>query len=260
MRSTLQSCLELLNRQHDRLNSAYKEILEIRIRITEILASCQSEVAMGSEDAWDSTAHLQVILGDEPHTVAPVVFNERDVISVSSSPLDHSLFPQSLAFHGQLSDQDYGPFSRGSDEVTSILPEGADPPVDQLFQGKLAIFTACFESLPCADTVISVSHDELEQPFQSFVPQQDTCPEGQTLTGSSARRHQQLRLPIVQGGQEKVKCTWPGCSRDINKDNHTRHVNETHLRKVKAFCTYCGRAFPRTYLNRQHELTCPGRH
>ncbi|OAX34268.1 hypothetical protein K503DRAFT_774724, partial [Rhizopogon vinicolor AM-OR11-026] len=81
------------------------------------------------------------------------------------------------------------------------------------------------------------------------------CAEEQIVCDPSTSRHQ---VPIAQGGQEKVKCAWPGCSRFMTKDSFTRHVNETHLRKVKAVCARCERGFPRTYMKTNHELTCRG--
>ncbi|OAX35701.1 hypothetical protein K503DRAFT_773188 [Rhizopogon vinicolor AM-OR11-026] len=56
----------------------------------------------------------------------------------------------------------------------------------------------------------------------------------------------------MQGVLKKVRCMWPGCSRVINEDNHARHVDETHLRKVRDVCTDCGRAFQRMYMKKNH--------
>ncbi|KAJ8593872.1 hypothetical protein M405DRAFT_810100 [Rhizopogon salebrosus TDB-379] len=59
--------------------------------------------------------------------------------------------------------------------------------------------------------------------------QYGTCSEGQTLSGTSTSFHQELREPVVQCDQEKVKCTWSGCSSVVMKNGYTRHVNETHV-------------------------------
>ncbi|KAJ8587744.1 hypothetical protein M405DRAFT_821047, partial [Rhizopogon salebrosus TDB-379] len=93
------------------------------------------------------------------------------------------------------------------------------------------------------------------QPFDFYPsePQHGTCP--QTTSGSSIS-HQESHVPVAQGDQESVKCTWSGCSRVVKKGSYTRHVNETHLRKAKAVCARCGRVFLRTYTRNNHELTC----
>ncbi|OAX35705.1 hypothetical protein K503DRAFT_773192 [Rhizopogon vinicolor AM-OR11-026] len=105
-------------------------------------------------------------------------------------------------------------------------------------------------------TPVSAGYELGTQQFQ-FTPEYSTS-EGQTFSHSSASRHQELRVPVVQGGQEKVRCTWPGCLRIVNEDNHARHVDETHLGKVRDVCTSCGRVFPRMYTKRNH--ICHGPH
>jgi hypothetical protein len=95
------------------------------------------------------------------------------------------------------------------------------------------------------------SHSVVTQPF-SFVPEMGTSSEAQPLSDFSASRHDQLRLPIVQGGEEKVRCTWLGCSSVVKRDSHARHVNECHLRKVRDVCTGCGRGFARLYMKKNH--------
>ncbi|KAG1884612.1 hypothetical protein F4604DRAFT_1919057 [Suillus subluteus] len=112
---------------------------------------------------------------------------------------------------------------------------------------------ASFQSqdlLPC-DTSSLVSHELGAQPL---LTQNGTYPEGQILPGCSARRDQvqQLPLPIVQSSQHKVKCTWHGCSTSVKKGNLTCHVNETHWRKIKAFCADCGKGFTRPYMKKNH--------
>ncbi|KAG2112746.1 hypothetical protein BD769DRAFT_1391865 [Suillus cothurnatus] len=71
---------------------------------------------------------------------------------------------------------------------------------------------------------------------QPFLPQHHTYSEG-------------------KGSQDRVKCIWPGCSKFVRKENHTRHVNETHLRKIKTLCTGCGKEFTRSYMKKDH--ICP---
>ncbi|KAJ8594769.1 hypothetical protein M405DRAFT_808420 [Rhizopogon salebrosus TDB-379] len=95
------------------------------------------------------------------------------------------------------------------------------------------------------------------QPFNFYpsTPQHGTYSEWQTLSDSSAS-YQESHIPVAQGDQEKVKCTWSGCLRVVKKNSYTRHVDEIHLRKVKALCARCGRAFPRMYMKKNHELTC----
>ncbi|KAJ8581052.1 hypothetical protein M405DRAFT_643389 [Rhizopogon salebrosus TDB-379] len=63
-RSTLQSFLQFLDRHyyHDGVNSAYKEI--IRVCITAMLTSCQSEAAMMDENTRNSSTDIQGILGE----------------------------------------------------------------------------------------------------------------------------------------------------------------------------------------------------
>ncbi|KAG2743320.1 hypothetical protein P692DRAFT_201794953 [Suillus brevipes Sb2] len=78
--------------------------------------------------------------------------------------------------------------------------------------------------------------------------------EGETLPGSSSRLDQQLLHPIEEGTRKKVQCTWPGCSKLVKKESRTRHVNETHLRKVKTVCASCGKGFTRSYMKKYH--TC----
>ncbi|KAJ8581053.1 hypothetical protein M405DRAFT_643392 [Rhizopogon salebrosus TDB-379] len=101
---------------------------------------------------------------------------------------------------------------------------------------------------------LSISHVSRSVSTQlfSFVPEMGTSSEAQALCDSSAGRHHQLRLPIVQGGEEKVRCSWLGCSSVVKRDGHARHVNECHLGKVRDVCTGCGRGFARLYQKRNH--------
>ncbi|KAG2126519.1 hypothetical protein DEU56DRAFT_959513 [Suillus clintonianus] len=221
-RSTLQSCLECLDRHNDRLNIVYKEIIEIRTLITELLAGVQSEVTVTESGTLDDSAYLRAIVGDDPKTIAPFALDELDDIS--------PLLP--LALHGQFSDQGYGPLESVGD-MGSLL-EDADPPFSQCSQDR--------------DTAGFISH---KLGAKSFLHQHDMYPEGQTLSGSSSTHDQRFPPPIVQISH-KVKCTWPGCTRFLKKDGLTRHVNETHRRKVKAVCAVCGKKFTRPYLKRNH--------
>ncbi|KAG1851339.1 hypothetical protein DFJ58DRAFT_728999 [Suillus subalutaceus] len=148
--------------------------------------------------------------------------NDLDTISPSSAP-----------------PQEYGPLSQDS---VGIVNATTDPPVEQL----------------SPDLMFAGSGSHVVPPFQSSVNGHVT--EKQPTSGSSAKRYPHLCLPIMLGGQKKVKCTWPGCSSILKKDSHTRHVDNIHLRKVKAICSRCGRGFTRTYAKTKHKLTCPGAH
>ncbi|KAG1719588.1 uncharacterized protein EDB91DRAFT_1288260 [Suillus paluster] len=90
MRSTLQSCLECLDGHNDRMVGLYREILEIRTRITELLARCPSEVTVGDPGAGNSTVDLQAILDDEPQTVVPDTLDEPNAIMLLSTLPDFS--------------------------------------------------------------------------------------------------------------------------------------------------------------------------
>lgn len=237
-RSTLQSFLEFLDQHchNDGVNSTYKEI--IRICIVGMLANYQSEASGYS---------------DEPQTIAPNGLDELNAVHRSSATIS---LPQSLAFQHlqrQLLGQDYRRLSQAS--VTN-MPE-AEPLFRQLPPGVLYLFLACFPSnayhMQRLDQLLfhtsgPFSYEPDTKSSQPFVPEN----EAQTFSDSFDSRHQQLRLPVMQGGQEKVRCTWLGCSRVIKKDNHARHVEEIHLRKVKAVCNDCGREFSRMYMKKNH--------
>ncbi|KAG1728717.1 uncharacterized protein EDB91DRAFT_1313361 [Suillus paluster] len=215
--STLHSCLESLVRLHDRIDCVRNEMLELQARIAE-LTSCQSGVAVGDSGVCNDSANMQIIFDDEPQTIA---LDQLNAVSPLSTLLDLFLLSQP-ALHGQFMEQEYGPL--GSVGVTGSLSEHANPPVGQLPQ----------------DMVLHGISSSVggEQPF---LPQHDTYSEGQTLFDSS-----EPLLPNAQGSQDKVKCTWPGCSRFVKKENRTRHVNEMHRRKVKAVCAGCGKGFAPT--------------
>ncbi|KAG1749445.1 hypothetical protein EDB19DRAFT_1904546 [Suillus lakei] len=186
----------------------------------------------------DNSDYPKAIVDDEPQTITPSALDELNAVSPLLTPLELPILPELLAFRGQLSDQYYRPLE--SARVMGPLPEDVDPPFGQLPQDLLR------------GTSSSMSYELSVQPF---LHQHGTYSEGRTLSGSSARRDQSLPSPIVQCSQDKVKCTWPGCSKFVKKDNRTRHVNETHLRKVKAVCAGCGKRFTRPYLRRDH--ICP---
>ncbi|OJA18448.1 hypothetical protein AZE42_05808 [Rhizopogon vesiculosus] len=232
--STSQALLECLDRHshHGRLNSAYEGI--IRICLAEILANRRSEATMLNEGPCKyHNTDLQTTSGVKPQT--PIALDEA--MSLSSTDFSIPLLPSTL---WQSQSQEYGHLSQESVGITST------PALGQLFPDFSSFSTSG-----------SASYELGAQPFHSSEPQHGTRAE-QIVYGPSTSRHQEPRAPIAQGSQKKVKCSWPGCSRFMTKDSFTRHVNETHLRKVKAVCARCEREFPRTYMKRNHELTCRG--
>ncbi|KAG2153155.1 hypothetical protein DEU56DRAFT_773390 [Suillus clintonianus] len=123
MKPALHSCLELLDQLCHRLNNTYKETLEIRARITEILA-------MGNTGALDS--NVDPIFGDKSPTIAPVALNELGAIPLWSTPPNLALLSQPPVFqnsHGHPSDQGYEFLTQASVGVISTLPEYPDPAV-----------------------------------------------------------------------------------------------------------------------------------
>jgi hypothetical protein len=130
LRSTAQAFLDCLDRHdhHDRLNTAIEGIT--RMCLAEILANCQPEAAMWNEGPWKyGNIDLQVVSGIKPQT--PVALNH--VPSTNFTPMSQSSTFQHL--QGQLPGQEYGLLSQESVRVTSILPEGTDPP---LFPGRIS--------------------------------------------------------------------------------------------------------------------------
>jgi hypothetical protein len=123
-KSTLQSFLQFLDRHyhHHGVNSAYKEI--IRVCITEMLASCQSEAAMMDENTRDSSTDLQVILGE---SLRPS-YQYNELNAVRPPAFQH--------LEGQLSNQAYDPLSQ---ESVNTLPEWADLPFRQSSPGWFVI-------------------------------------------------------------------------------------------------------------------------
>ncbi|KAG1737852.1 uncharacterized protein EDB91DRAFT_471420 [Suillus paluster] len=248
LRLSLQPLLEGLDRHCERLNSAYQEIQYIRTRIAEILASRQSEDAR-NVGAWDSSLNLQAVFGDERHAIAPVALNECDVLPVlSTAPnLSVATHPFRLLQGQRSTDQKYGPLSQESVGSTSTLPGTVDHSIAQISPDPLL-----------SGNSGSVNYQLGAQSFHNFVSQDDTCPKWQTLSGQSTRRYQQLCFPVVQDGEEKAKCTWPGCASVVKKDNYTRHMKEIHLRQSRTVCASCGKDFQRPYMKKKH--ICSGRH
>jgi hypothetical protein len=133
LRSTAQAFLECLDR-HDhrgRLNTAIEGIT--RMCLAEILTNCQPEVAMRNEGPWkDGNIDLQVISGIKPQT--PIALNH--VPSTKFTPIPQSSSLQHL--QGQLLGQEYDLLSQEVVGFTGILPEGTDPPLDQVFPGRIS--------------------------------------------------------------------------------------------------------------------------
>ncbi|KAG2126518.1 hypothetical protein DEU56DRAFT_822267 [Suillus clintonianus] len=220
IRSSLKSCLECLDRHNDKIIRVYREIIDIRTRITAL---------------------LREIVVDEPQAIVAVVLDRFNaMLPLLSTPLDLLPLPQPPALHGRLSDEECGP-SESAGGI-GLLPEATYPPAHY----------NCSPDLLLCGTSGFVSQELGAQPF---LPHHGTYSEGQTLSGPSSRRDQLFPLPIAQGSQDQVKCTWPGCLRFVKKDSRTRHVNETHLRKVKAVCASCGKGFARLYMKKDH--ICP---
>jgi uncharacterized C2H2 Zn-finger protein len=273
LRTTSQAFLECLDRlnHHDRLYSTCKEI--INTCLAAILAkNCQSEVAMWDESSWRyGNIDLQKISMVESQT--PDTLDE----AVHLPSTDFSLMPQPSALQGiycQLRGQGHGLLSQESIGVAGTPAEGTDLSLDQLFPGMVSYIRGLpFTYHVRLDILLSgtsgcVSDKLGVQPFHPPPPQHGVCSEGRSLYGSSTSQRQELHASVAPGelsyeftdsSQEKVKCTWPRCSRVIRKDNYTRHVNETHLKRVDAVCAHCERTFSRKYTKKKHEFTCHSR-
>ncbi|KAG2112742.1 hypothetical protein BD769DRAFT_56606 [Suillus cothurnatus] len=227
MKTILQSCLKCLDRHNDKIINISSEMLEIRTCFMELLDNVQAEATVIDSATGDYSAYLQETFSDEPQNIATVAPDEPNAMSPPLTVLDVLDLPQPLANDGLL-DQGYG--SSRSVGVMGSLPEDTNP---MIFQ----------RSPDCVN---------YELGEQTFVPQHGPRSEGETLPGSSSRLDPQSSLPTVQGNQDKVKCTWPGCSKFVKKWSRTRHVNETHLQKVRAVCESCGRGFTRLYMKKDH--------
>ncbi|KAG2139083.1 uncharacterized protein EDB93DRAFT_1106192 [Suillus bovinus] len=227
MRSGLQSCLEHLDRVHDRMNCVYQEVLEIRARITGLLLTCQTEIVMGGGGILDNSMDFQAIVENEPQTILQTAQDELHAVSPSLIPPVLPISAEQSAFQNQPLNLEYGPlgFSAPPD-----LPDD-NVPQDLLLSGTSGVV---------------VSHG-LDAP--GFLPRSSNA---KTLSKSSGSHDQQKPLSIAKGSQDRVICTWLGCSRAVNQDNLTRHVNEVHWRKVKAACAHCGKGFARPYMLRDH--------
>ncbi|KAG1728722.1 uncharacterized protein EDB91DRAFT_1160865 [Suillus paluster] len=151
MRLTLKLCFECLDRLYGKMDHVHKEILgleilEIRARMTELLARCEPEDAVGNSSAWDGNIDLQAIVDDEPQTIVPVALYELNAISPLLTPSGVFYLPHPQVLQGQFPDPEYSPI-----ESIGNLPEGTDRPVGQLFRGEFAIIRSIFiERLPCA--------------------------------------------------------------------------------------------------------------
>ncbi|KAG2066375.1 hypothetical protein BDR04DRAFT_1121221 [Suillus decipiens] len=228
MRTTLQLCLECLDRLNDKIMSVCEEMLEIRTCITELLSSVQPEAILMDSGTMDSSAYLQTTFHDEHQNIATIAPDELDLLLTTLSGL---LQPPT---HSGLLDQEYGPLE--SVEVMKPLREDTDAIICQRPSDALLCNTS--------------SHVSYE--LQPFVPQDGMSFEEKTTSGSSSTLNQRPPPPIVQEIQDKVKCTWPGCSKFVKKESRTRHVNETHLKKVKTVCADCGKGFTRSYMKKDH--------
>lgn len=137
--------------------------------------------------------------------------------------------------------------------VTEMLPGEADPNLGQPPQGKFATHAAFHvntyhvwpELFPYDNESASYVPGA-----HGILPQHSSSSEEQTLLGQ--RHDLSLPPPMVQGHQNRVMCTQPGCGAILNKENLTRHNNEVHEQKIKARCDCCGREFTRPYLKREH--------
>ncbi|KAG2041292.1 hypothetical protein BDR03DRAFT_946125 [Suillus americanus] len=168
-----------------------------------------------------------VLVHDDPQITMPLAFDELNAVLPLLTPPEPPVLAEPLAFEGQLSDLEYGPLG-----FTSTLPEAMS--IGDLSQDLLPGTVSYGLGVP------------------GLQPQYDKYSDGKTLSESSARRDQQPCLPIAQDGRDKVMCTWPDCSRVVQKKGLARHVNEMHRRVVKAVCYRCGNGFTRQYMLKSH--------
>lgn len=175
-------------------------------------------------DLWGSQSEVA-----DPRHIRPELLPNGNFGFTSYEPEEQvELFRSVTHFEGQTWPALHDP------RVTETLPEEADP-----HHVRPDLFPYNTESAGYVPGA------------RSILPQHGSSSEGQTLPG---QRHD-LSLPprMVQGRQNRVMCTQPGCGVILNKENLTRHNNEVHERKIKARCDRCGREFTRPYLKRKHD-------
>ncbi|KAG1884637.1 hypothetical protein F4604DRAFT_1676749 [Suillus subluteus] len=123
MRTTLQSCLECIDRHNDEMISVYREMLEICTLIMELLDSIQSEATLMDSSIRDSGTYL---FDDEHQNTAIVAPDEPNAMLPLLTTFDG--LPQPLT-HGRFLDQEYGPLE--SVGVMGSQPEDTDPIICQ---------------------------------------------------------------------------------------------------------------------------------
>ncbi|KAG2112732.1 hypothetical protein BD769DRAFT_1674023 [Suillus cothurnatus] len=221
---------------------------------------------MEDSGGCDSTVDSQVVF-DNPNAIPPFVSSHdyclvpqpaphRTSLGITGSLSEGTGSPQCLLLHGAHSSVDHGPvvqpfltepqhsmyseaFSAFRDpRATELSSEGAGPHLGQLSQDPLLRGTSNSVYEPSVQPLQGIY-------FEEHVP-----------SSSSARPDEKLSVPVVQASrvEDKVKCTWYGCSTLVNKDNLTRHVSEVHEGKIKVVCEGCGRAFKRLYQMNEHIL------
>ncbi|KAG1884653.1 hypothetical protein F4604DRAFT_1676764 [Suillus subluteus] len=121
--------------------------------------------------------------------------------------------------------------------VTATLPEEADSYLCQPPQDLLPYGTKSTDHVPGA---------------RGIVPLHSSSAEEQTWPGSSSRHDQSPPPPMVQGRQNTVMCTQPGCRRFLKKENLTHHINEiltVLLEGWKGWISECQHSFLRGHSN-----------
>ncbi|KAG2743311.1 hypothetical protein P692DRAFT_20838967 [Suillus brevipes Sb2] len=144
MKATLQSCLECLDRHNDKIISVYREMLELRTRIMELLDSVQSEATvMDSGGTRDGNAYLQENFDNEPRNIVGVALDDPNTIFPPLPTFDPFGSPQPLVFYGGFSDQEHGPIEFVG--IKEPLPEDTDLMICQSSPGKFpVIFSVSF--------------------------------------------------------------------------------------------------------------------
>ncbi|KAG2363074.1 hypothetical protein BDR07DRAFT_1460495, partial [Suillus spraguei] len=127
-RTTLQSCLECLDRLNDKIISVYSEMVEIRTRITVLLDNVQSEATVMDSGRRDSSPYLQAMFDYEHQNIAIFAPDEANAMLPLPSTLDPYGLLQPLAY-GRFSDQEYGPSE--SVQVMGSLLEDAGRMISQ---------------------------------------------------------------------------------------------------------------------------------